>query len=282
MSINKSAALFELGLKSDATWEDIRRTYRDLVKVWHPDRFPGDAELRRKSEDRLKRITAAYETLRILMSNESGVDVATALPAAKPQSRPNPSSLWTVPIIAASLGAIVIAALVTLSGGRATGTAPAEPSPSPGDSALAEDMVATVLDVDDSGPAIEVTAVAREDLNEQFSQGMRILFTIKNSEPDSVRALRGFVTFNNPFGERVAVIFIEATEIIPPGSSVTLARTVSVSNLTTGKSAVRELYGVAAKDWSTEWNASRVVYVNRESYINPRPYLESISVEATE
>jgi COMPASS component SWD3 len=31
-----------LGLKTEASKEEIKQTYRDLVKVWHPDRFSHD------------------------------------------------------------------------------------------------------------------------------------------------------------------------------------------------------------------------------------------------
>jgi hypothetical protein len=56
-------ALDMLGLKADATDDEIKQTYRDLVKVWHPDRFANDARLRTKAEEHLKEINAAYRAL---------------------------------------------------------------------------------------------------------------------------------------------------------------------------------------------------------------------------
>jgi hypothetical protein len=56
-------ALKTLGLKPAATPDEIRQAYRDLVKVWHPDRFGNDARLRAKAEEQLKRINAAFHTL---------------------------------------------------------------------------------------------------------------------------------------------------------------------------------------------------------------------------
>lgn len=43
--------------------EAIRRAYKDLVRVWHPDRFSGDPRLRRRAEEKSKRLNVAYETL---------------------------------------------------------------------------------------------------------------------------------------------------------------------------------------------------------------------------
>lgn len=53
-----------LDLDSRASGEEVKRAYRDLTKVWHPDRFGHDAELRRRAEEKLKAINNAYETIR--------------------------------------------------------------------------------------------------------------------------------------------------------------------------------------------------------------------------
>lgn len=57
-------ALRVLGLPPSATAEDIGTAWRDLAKVWHPDRFPHDERLRRKAGDNLQRINEAHEVLR--------------------------------------------------------------------------------------------------------------------------------------------------------------------------------------------------------------------------
>jgi len=36
------------------TPEEVRATYRELVKVWHPDRFANDPDLRTKADRRLQ------------------------------------------------------------------------------------------------------------------------------------------------------------------------------------------------------------------------------------
>ena len=48
-----------LGLSPDATEEEIKRTYRELVMLYHPDRNMGDAQC----EERLKQLNEAYQTL---------------------------------------------------------------------------------------------------------------------------------------------------------------------------------------------------------------------------
>jgi hypothetical protein len=72
-------ALDVLALRPGATPSEIKEAYRDLVKVWHPDRFGNDLRLRQKAELQLKSINEAY---RVLRSN-SGVG---RMPAAGPES----------------------------------------------------------------------------------------------------------------------------------------------------------------------------------------------------
>jgi hypothetical protein len=49
-----------LGLTPGASDAAIREAYRDLVKVWHPDRFSNDPRLQQRAEEELKRINDAY------------------------------------------------------------------------------------------------------------------------------------------------------------------------------------------------------------------------------
>jgi len=56
-------ALDVLALRPGASAVEIKGAYRDLVKVWHPDRFGSDPRLREKAEDKLKEINEAYMVL---------------------------------------------------------------------------------------------------------------------------------------------------------------------------------------------------------------------------
>jgi DnaJ-class molecular chaperone len=49
-----------LGLKRSATHEEIRKAYRQLALVHHPDKNPGN---RRESEEKFKEISKAYQVL---------------------------------------------------------------------------------------------------------------------------------------------------------------------------------------------------------------------------
>jgi hypothetical protein len=47
--LHAEEALKILGLEQGATPDEIKQAYRDLVKVWHPDRFGSDVRLRSKA-----------------------------------------------------------------------------------------------------------------------------------------------------------------------------------------------------------------------------------------
>jgi hypothetical protein len=50
-----------LGLNGNATEAEVKQAYKDLAKVWHPDRFSeNDERLRRKAGERLREINEAY------------------------------------------------------------------------------------------------------------------------------------------------------------------------------------------------------------------------------
>jgi DnaJ domain len=62
-SLQAREALDVLALRPGATSAEIKEAYRDLVKVWHPDRFGNDPRLRQKAEAKLKEINEAYDLL---------------------------------------------------------------------------------------------------------------------------------------------------------------------------------------------------------------------------
>ena len=53
-----------LGLKPNASEEEVNQAYRDLANVWHPDRFVGNPRLQKKAEEKLKEINVAYEYIK--------------------------------------------------------------------------------------------------------------------------------------------------------------------------------------------------------------------------
>src|ERR1051325_4030398 len=63
-----------LGLKPDATPNQAKQAYRDLLMVWHPDRFPEDSRLQQLAQEKTKQINLAYQRLK------------TRLPLKEPQT----------------------------------------------------------------------------------------------------------------------------------------------------------------------------------------------------
>ena len=53
-----------LGLEPGASAEEVKEAYRDLSKVWHPDRFHDQPRLRQKGERKMKEINEAYRVLK--------------------------------------------------------------------------------------------------------------------------------------------------------------------------------------------------------------------------
>ena len=52
-----------LGVAPGTDGRELKEAYRDLAKVWHPDRFSHDPRLRQKAEEKLKEINEAYDRL---------------------------------------------------------------------------------------------------------------------------------------------------------------------------------------------------------------------------
>ena len=48
-----------LEVPRDASQADIKKSYRQLVRKYHPDTHPGDSE----AEERFKKINAAYSVM---------------------------------------------------------------------------------------------------------------------------------------------------------------------------------------------------------------------------
>lgn len=60
---SRERCLEVLGLAPEAAAHEIKAAYRDLAKVWHPDRFTHDPRLQQKAQEKLKEINDAYQQL---------------------------------------------------------------------------------------------------------------------------------------------------------------------------------------------------------------------------
>src|SRR5277367_6427178 len=72
-----------LGVAPNATWEEVRQAYIDLVRVWHPDRFQSDPALRDRAQQRIQQINDAYHELK-----DAGIFGGPAEPPPPPQPPP--------------------------------------------------------------------------------------------------------------------------------------------------------------------------------------------------
>lgn len=101
-----------LGLEPGATREQLDRAYRDLVKVWHPDRFQSDPSLRLKAQEKLRELNAAYEGLKrygIPPRDPSPPPRATVPPAAVPAPPATPAGRFVRPSELRLFGAVLLA-----------------------------------------------------------------------------------------------------------------------------------------------------------------------------
>lgn len=82
------ADLQTLELDRSASRAEIQQAYRDLVMVWHPDRFTHNARLRQKAEAKLRQFNQAYEHLKQWRRSSVGAgDAPSGPPAASPGMR---------------------------------------------------------------------------------------------------------------------------------------------------------------------------------------------------
>jgi curved DNA-binding protein CbpA len=69
-----------LELSPDASVDEVQQAYKDLVNIWHPDRFAANPRLRQKAETKLKEINRAYAMVNSLLSSEPGARAETQKP----------------------------------------------------------------------------------------------------------------------------------------------------------------------------------------------------------
>jgi curved DNA-binding protein CbpA len=70
-----------LELQQDASIQDVRQAYKDLVNIWHPDRIGDNPRLKKKAEEKLKDINLAYEELNSFLSSRQKIPPAVQKPS---------------------------------------------------------------------------------------------------------------------------------------------------------------------------------------------------------
>jgi len=70
MNIRKSYKTLELDY--GASLSEVKKGYRDMVRVWHPDRFNQEPGLKQKAEEKLKEVNMAYSVLMRFFLPDSG------------------------------------------------------------------------------------------------------------------------------------------------------------------------------------------------------------------
>jgi hypothetical protein len=104
-----------LGVAPGTSGRDLKEAYRDLAKVWHPDRFSHDPRLQQKAQEKLKEINEAYEQLTTGRAGRrtppSSPPVRSYAPTAAPVRRKRP---WVILPTALLLCAVLFAALSAL------------------------------------------------------------------------------------------------------------------------------------------------------------------------
>jgi curved DNA-binding protein CbpA len=147
--LSAEQALDTLGFTAEATNAEIKQAYRDLVKVWHPDRFGSDARLRAKAEDRLKQINAAYRALeagdfrRESPARSSAAGQPTYKPSTKPPTRSRASGDQTIRVLLYVVSAVLLAALTGFAVHQIAANLPSSPALAPQQAAPEPEAVST-------------------------------------------------------------------------------------------------------------------------------------------
>jgi hypothetical protein len=68
MDIRRSFEILEL--HHAATEAEARQAYKDIVNVWHPDRFYSNPRLKQKAEKKLKEVNEAYEMIKVFFQHD--------------------------------------------------------------------------------------------------------------------------------------------------------------------------------------------------------------------
>ncbi|MEG4072464.1 DnaJ domain-containing protein [Microcoleus sp. Pol14C2] len=86
--INRCYEILEID--PGASLEEIKRAYRDLAFVWHPDRFANNDRLQQKAQQRLTEINQAYQQLLSFLSQPESRSIEKQFPQPPPPAPEKP------------------------------------------------------------------------------------------------------------------------------------------------------------------------------------------------
>ena len=75
-----------LDLDPGVSFEELKTAYRDMVNVWHPDRYAHNPRLQKKAERKLQELNAAYEEARRFIHPAGKPASGDKVPSAGPSS----------------------------------------------------------------------------------------------------------------------------------------------------------------------------------------------------
>jgi hypothetical protein len=136
-----------LGVAPGASAREVKTAYRDLTKVWHPDRFTHDPSLQQKAQEKLKEINEAYAQVLAGKTGRAPNGPAHAPRPTHTPARPNVRRTRRPLVILPALvfGIVFVVATRTLVTRRAPPSAPApvaQTQAPPAEDARAEDAQA--------------------------------------------------------------------------------------------------------------------------------------------
>ena len=70
MNIDRCFEILEIAPGASA--EEAKQAYKDLVNIWHPDRFSQNPRLKEKAEKKLREINLAYERIIPFLQKKEG------------------------------------------------------------------------------------------------------------------------------------------------------------------------------------------------------------------
>ncbi|MBF0566690.1 MAG: tetratricopeptide repeat protein [Nitrospirae bacterium] len=78
-----------LGIARGASLEEVSQAHRDLMQIWHPDRFSHNPRLQTKAEDKAKEINAAFDKIKAFLKNSPEHRKSSYSDRHRPYETPN-------------------------------------------------------------------------------------------------------------------------------------------------------------------------------------------------